>query len=68
VILLQNHGIITIGQSIDAVRVAMIMAVKAAQIFIGAHQLGNVNPMPPSEVERIENRLDEEYRRKMLRM
>jgi rhamnose utilization protein RhaD (predicted bifunctional aldolase and dehydrogenase) len=68
VILLQNHGIITIGQSIDAVRVAMMMAVKAAQIFIGAHQLGNVNPMPPSEVERIENRLDEEYRRKMLRM
>ena len=68
VILLQNHGIITIGQSIDAVRVAMMMAVKAAQIFIGAHQLGNVNPMPPNEVERIENRLDEEYRRKMLRM
>jgi rhamnose utilization protein RhaD (predicted bifunctional aldolase and dehydrogenase) len=68
VILLQNHGIITIGQSIDAVRVAMMMAVKAAEIFIGARQLGNINPMPPSEVERIENRLDEEYRRKMLRM
>jgi rhamnose utilization protein RhaD (predicted bifunctional aldolase and dehydrogenase) len=68
VILLQNHGIITIGQSIDAVRVAMMMAVKAAEIFIGAHQLGNVNPMPLREVERIENRLDEEYRRKMLRM
>jgi hypothetical protein len=44
------------------------MAVKAAEIFIGAHQLGNVNPMPLREVERIENRLDEEYRRKMLRM
>jgi hypothetical protein len=42
--------------------------VKAAEIFIAAHQLGNVNPMPPNEVERIENRLDEEYRRKMLRM
>jgi rhamnose utilization protein RhaD (predicted bifunctional aldolase and dehydrogenase) len=68
VILLQNHGIITIGQSVEAVRVAMMMAVKAAEIFIGAHQLGNVNPMPSSEVERIENRLDEEYRRKMLRM
>ena len=66
VILLGNHGVITIGQSADAVRVAMAMTVKAAEIFVGAHSLGGNISMPESEVNRIENRLDEEYRRKML--
>ena len=66
VILLGNHGVITIGQTADAVRVAMAMTVKAAEIFVGAQSLGGNIPMPQSEVNRIENRLDEEYRRKML--
>jgi rhamnose utilization protein RhaD (predicted bifunctional aldolase and dehydrogenase) len=66
VILLGNHGVITIGQTTDAVRVAMAMTVKAAEIFVGAHSLGGNISMPESEVSRIENRLDEEYRRKML--
>jgi rhamnose utilization protein RhaD (predicted bifunctional aldolase and dehydrogenase) len=66
VILLENHGVITIGQTADAVRVAMAMTVKAAEIFVGAHSLGGNISMPESEVNRIENRLDEEYRRKML--
>jgi rhamnose utilization protein RhaD (predicted bifunctional aldolase and dehydrogenase) len=66
VILLENHGVITIGQTADAVRVAMAMTVKAAEIFVGAQSLGGNISMPESEVHRIENRLDEEYRRKML--
>src|SRR3984893_1117321 len=66
VILLGNHGVITIGQSVDAVRVAMSMTVKAAGIFVGAHALGGNVPMPQREVDRIENRLDEEYRRRIL--
>lgn len=66
VILLGNHGVITTGQTVDAVRVAMAMTIKAAEIFVGAHTLGGNIPMPQSEVSRIENRLDEEYRRKML--
>jgi len=66
VILLGNHGVITIGQTIDAVRVAMAMTVKASEIFVGAHALGGNISMPQSEVDRIENRLDEDYRRKML--
>ena len=65
-ILLGNHGVITIGQTADAVGVAMAMTVKAAEIFVGAHSLGGNISMPESEVNRIENRLDEEYRRKML--
>src|ERR1700726_3796757 len=66
VILLGNHGVITIGQTADAVRVAMAMTIKAAEVFVGAHSLGGNISMPESEVNRIENRLDEEYRRKML--
>jgi rhamnose utilization protein RhaD (predicted bifunctional aldolase and dehydrogenase) len=68
VILLVNHGIITIGPSVESVRVAMAMTVKAAEIFVGAHSLGGNVAMPNAEVVRIENRLDEEYRRKMLRV
>jgi len=66
VILLGNHGVITTGNTTDAVRVAMAMTVKAAEIFVGAHGLGGNVAMPQSEVNRIENRLDEEYRRKIL--
>jgi rhamnose utilization protein RhaD (predicted bifunctional aldolase and dehydrogenase) len=68
VILLVNHGVITIGPSTESVRVAMAMTVKAAEIFVGAHSLGGSAAMPSVEVFRIENRLDEEYRRKMLRV
>jgi rhamnose utilization protein RhaD (predicted bifunctional aldolase and dehydrogenase) len=66
VILLGNHGVITVGQTVEAVRVAMAMTVKAAEIFVGAQSLGGNIPMAHAEVNRIENRLDEEYRRKML--
>jgi hypothetical protein len=44
------------------------MTVKAAEIFVGAHSLGGSVAMPAAEVFRIENRLDEEYRRRMLRL
>ena len=68
VILLRNHGVITIGTSAAAVRAAMFMTVKAAEIFIGAHLLGGLRHLPASEIERIEGRQDEEYRRKILRI
>lgn len=66
VILLENHGVIALGSSPDAVRAAMYMTVKAAAIFVGAHTLGRVRHLPVSEVDRIEHRVDEEYRRKVL--
>jgi rhamnose utilization protein RhaD (predicted bifunctional aldolase and dehydrogenase) len=68
VILLENHGVITLGSSMQAVRAAMLMTVKAAEIYVGAQQLGNLTHLPENEVTRIESRLDEEYRRKMLRI
>ena len=68
VILLENHGVITIGGSAQAVRVAMLMVVKAAIIYSGARAIGTVRSLPPAEVSRIEGRVDEEYRRKMLKL
>jgi len=40
VILLQSHGLITLGASPEAVKASMAMAVKAAEIFAGAARLG----------------------------
>jgi rhamnose utilization protein RhaD (predicted bifunctional aldolase and dehydrogenase) len=68
VVLLENHGVIALGGSVEAVRAAMFMTVKAAEIFVGAHSLGAVRHLPQNEVARLENRLDEAYRRKMLRL
>jgi hypothetical protein len=44
----------------------MYMTVKAAMIFAGAQALGPVRHLPEVEVHRIEHRLDEDYRRKVL--
>jgi rhamnose utilization protein RhaD (predicted bifunctional aldolase and dehydrogenase) len=68
VILLENHGVITIGGSTQAVKVAMLMVVKAAIIYSGARAIGTVRSLAPAEVSRIEGRIDEEYRRKMLKL
>ena len=68
VILLENHGLITLGPSVQAVRAAMLMTVKAAEIYLGAQLLGGVRYLPDAEVARIESRQDEEYRRKILRI
>jgi rhamnose utilization protein RhaD (predicted bifunctional aldolase and dehydrogenase) len=68
VILLENHGIITFGPSAEAVRSAMLMAIKAAQVYVGAQQLGGLRHLPETEITRIDQRLDEKYRQKMLRI
>ncbi len=53
---------------VQAVRAAMLMTVKAAEIYVGAQLLGGIAHLPEIEVTRIESRLDEEYRRKMLQI
>jgi rhamnose utilization protein RhaD (predicted bifunctional aldolase and dehydrogenase) len=68
VILLENHGIITLGRSADAVKAAMLMADKAAQIFIGAAALGGPQFLSEEDVRRIGGRPDEHYRQKMLKL
>jgi rhamnose utilization protein RhaD (predicted bifunctional aldolase and dehydrogenase) len=66
VVLLENHGIITLGGTIEAVLAAMFMAEKAAAIWLGAATLGGPKFLQPEDVARIANRPDEELRRKIL--
>ena len=68
VILLQNHGIITFGQSTQAVLAAMMMADKAATIWLGASAFGGPLFMPRKQVERIAGRLDEDVRRREMKI
>jgi ribulose-5-phosphate 4-epimerase/fuculose-1-phosphate aldolase len=65
---MENHGIITLGRSIEAVLSAMLMAEKTAGVWVGAAALGGPNFMTPEHVERISGRPDEALRRKMLKL
>ena len=66
-ILLQNHGLITIGKTPGAVKAAMLMAHKAAEIFVGAAALGGPVFMSDADVDRIATRIDEHYRQNALK-
>ena len=68
VILLENHGIITLGASPQAVTAAMFMAKKAAAIFVGAASLGGPKFLSNADVDRIANRIDEHYRQRALKI
>jgi len=68
VILLANHGIITLGASAAAVDAAMRMCAKAAEIFVGAAALGGPIFLTAENVARIQGRPDEAYRQKMLKI
>jgi rhamnose utilization protein RhaD (predicted bifunctional aldolase and dehydrogenase) len=66
VILLENHGLIALGGTPEAVLAATLMAVKAAEIFAGATLLGATRFLSPAVAKRIAGRPDEHYREKML--
>jgi len=68
VILLENHGIITLGASPEAVKAAMFMAEKSAGIFAGAAALGGPKFLTDEDVHRIANRIDEHYRQRALKL
>lgn len=68
VILLENHGLITLGTTPAAVTAAMSMADKAARIFTGAATLGGPQFLTPQQVHRIANRIDEHYRQRALKL
>jgi rhamnose utilization protein RhaD (predicted bifunctional aldolase and dehydrogenase) len=67
-ILLQNHGLIALGATPQAVLACILMATKAAEIFVGAAALGGPNFMTPKDVERIGSRPDEAYRQRELKI
>lgn len=66
VILLGNHGVITLGRTPEAVVAAMRMAEKAARIWLGAMALGGPTFLKREQVERIAGRPDERIRRQIL--
>jgi len=66
VVLLRNHGMIAAGSTPRGVLDATLMTVKAAAITAAAAALGGARFMPQSEVDRIESRDDEHYRRMLL--
>jgi rhamnose utilization protein RhaD (predicted bifunctional aldolase and dehydrogenase) len=67
-ILLQNHGLIALGSSPNAVLAATMMAAKAAEIFVGAAAIGGPNFMTDAQVARIASRADEAHRQKELKL
>lgn len=67
VILLENHGLIALGPSPEAVLAATLMATKAAEIFAGAVAVaGKPQFLTAAQVARIAGRPDEHYRQKAL--
>ena len=65
-VLLQNHGVITLGRTAESVLSAMLMAEKAAGIWLGAAALGGPVFMSSKQVARISTRADEAFRRARL--
>ena len=66
VILLENHGLIALGGTPKAVMAATLMAVKAAEVYIGATALGSPRFLSKATMDRIAGRPDEHYREKVL--
>lgn len=66
VILLENHGLIALGATPQAVLAATFMAAKAAAITLGACVAGGPRYLSDLEVRRIAGRTDEHYRQKVL--
>jgi rhamnose utilization protein RhaD (predicted bifunctional aldolase and dehydrogenase) len=66
VVLLENHGLITLGGTAEAVLAAILMAEKAAGIWLGAATLGGPTFLSSKQITRIAGRPDEAWRRKAL--
>jgi rhamnose utilization protein RhaD (predicted bifunctional aldolase and dehydrogenase) len=63
VILLQNHGLLSLGRTASDVLNITAMYVKTARVILGTYALGGPRPMSPEAVARIHTRPDELYRR-----
>lgn len=65
-IYMQNHGFIAVGATDKDVLNITQMAVKTAKILFGTYLLGGPNFFSDANVNRIETRPDEHYRRKII--
>lgn len=64
VILMANHGLIALGQTLDEVLNVTAMCVKAAEIFAGACAVGEPVFLSGADILHIYHRPDEIYRRR----
>ena len=64
-ILLENHGMIALGDTAAEILNITAMAVKAARIFLGALATGKPTRLPEDEVRHLYQRPDEIYRRQL---
>jgi L-ribulose-5-phosphate 4-epimerase len=60
-ILLQNHGVFTLGKDPKAAVKAAVMVEDAARTVYYAMQLGDLIPIPPEMVRRLHKRYTEQY-------
>ncbi len=65
-LLLENHGLVALGSSAREVLNITLMTDKWARTLSGTYALGGPHFLPETEVNRIDARLDEDYRRKRL--
>ncbi|MYD10852.1 MAG: class II aldolase [Chloroflexi bacterium] len=64
-ILLENHGLVALGDSPAEIMNITAMAVKAARIFLGALLTGKPTRLPDGDVQHLYQRPDEIYRRQL---
>ena len=64
-ILLENHGMIALGDTPAEILNITAMTVKAARIFLGALMTGQPRHLPDDEVWHVVRRPDEIYRRRL---
>jgi rhamnose utilization protein RhaD (predicted bifunctional aldolase and dehydrogenase) len=63
---LANHGIVALGENAAQVLAVTTMAVKAARVLSGALAVGAPRYLAPDTVARLDNRADEQHRRRVL--
>ena len=65
-LLMENHGLVALGQSATEVLNITLMADKWARVILGTYGLGGPRFLSGEETRRINERQDENYRRKQL--
>jgi rhamnose utilization protein RhaD (predicted bifunctional aldolase and dehydrogenase) len=67
VLLLQNHGLVALGATVQQVENITAMAVKAARVLLGTFAAGGPHFLSAQAAQRIHTRPDELYRRGILK-
>ena len=65
-ILMQNHGLVALGATVNEVLTITAMCIKTFRILLGTYALGGPNFLSAEMVERLWSRPDEIYRHKLL--